>query len=345
MALLQFTDNGIYCPQADVYLDPWKPVNKALITHGHSDHARWGHQHYLCTETAKPVIQYRLNPAHVQTVKFGEEVLIHGVTFSFHPAGHIIGSAQIRVEYKGEVAVFTGDYKLAADGISETFEPVKCHTFITESTFGLPVYRWKQQNEVFDEINQWWRKNQAEGKTSVIAAYSLGKAQRLLHNIDSSIGKIFTHGAVENVNHVIRNQGIVLPPTQVITKDTAKKEWEGALIVCPPSAVGSSWMRKFNPYSLAVASGWMALRGTRRRKGADRGFALSDHADWQELNTAVKETGAEKVFVTHGYTELFSRWLCEQGLDAHEVKTQYEGEVEEGKEINNGQDSEGAKED
>ncbi len=344
MALLQFTDNGIYCPQADVYLDPWKPVNKALITHGHSDHARWGHQHYLCTEAAKPVIQYRLNPEHIQTVKFGEEVLMNGVTFSFHPAGHIIGSAQIRVEYKGEIAVFTGDYKLAPDGISETFEPVKCHTFITESTFGLPIYRWKQQQEVFEEINTWWRENQAEGKTSVIAAYSLGKAQRLLHNIDSSIGKIFTHGAVENVNNVIRNQGIVLPPTQVVTKDTVKKELEGALIVCPPSAVGSSWMRKFNPYSLAVASGWMALRGTRRRKGADRGFALSDHADWQELNTAVKETGAEKVFVTHGYTEVFSKWLREQGLDAHEVKTQYEGEVEEEKEVS-GKESDVIKED
>lgn len=329
MSLLQFTDKGIYCPQAGVYLDPWKPVDKALITHGHSDHARWGHQKYLCTETAKPVIQYRLNSPDLQTVKYGEVITINGVNFSFHPAGHIVGSAQIRTEYKGEVWVFTGDFKLQPDGVSEPFELVKCNTFITESTFGLPVYHWKPQVDVFEQINAWWKDNQAHNKVSILSVYALGKAQRILKNIDSGIGKIFVHGAVENINQIISQQGIMLPLTHVISKETTKKDWEGALVICPPSALGSPWLRKFFPYSVGVASGWMTLRGTRRRKGADRGFALSDHADWDELNTAVKETGAEKVFVTHGYTDTFSKWLREKGLDAHEVKTQYEGEVDE----------------
>lgn len=334
MNLLQFTDKGIYCPQADVHLDPWQPVARALITHGHSDHARWGSQRYLCTHEAKSVIQYRLNTTSpIESVSYGEEVIINGVKFSFHPAGHILGSAQIRVEYQGEVWVFSGDYKLQTDGISAPFEPVRCHTFITESTFGLPVYKWKPSSEIFGEVNDWWRKNKEEGKVSVIAAYSLGKAQRVLNNLDISIGKIFLHGAIANVNNVIRAQGVRLNDTYLITKETTKKDWAGSLVMCPPSAVGSPWIRKFMPYSLGIASGWMSLRGTRRRRGADRGFALSDHADWEELNTAVKETGATRVFVTHGYSELFSQWLRDKGLDAHEIKTEYEGEALEKEEV------------
>jgi putative mRNA 3-end processing factor len=255
--------------------------------------------------------------------------MINGVNFSFHPAGHIPGSAQVRVEYKGEVWVFSGDYKLQHDGISTPFEPVKCRVFITESTFGLPVYKWKPQQEVFDDINNWWRKNQLQGKASVIAGYTLGKAQRILRNVDAGIGKIFTHGAVDAVTEVLRNQGLNLPEAPRITDKISKHDLQSALIICPPSAVGSSWMRRFLPYSLGVASGWMKLRGTRRRRGADRGFVLSDHADWNELNLSIKETGAEKVFVTHGYTEIFAQWLNTLGIEAHEVKTRFEGELGE----------------
>jgi putative mRNA 3-end processing factor len=329
MALLEFTDKGICCPQAQVYLDPWKPVKRALITHGHSDHARWGNEFYLCTSSAAPVIRHRLPGAVVDTIEYGQMITINGVNFSFHPAGHIPGSAQIRVERQGEVWVFSGDYKLEPDNLSEPFESLPCHAFITESTFGLPVYKWKSQVDVFSEMNQWWRKNQAEGKVSVIAGYTLGKSQRILRNIDPSIGKIFVHGAVDAMNYVLRNQGIELPPTYRITKETTKKDYEGALVVCPPSAVGSPWIRRFLPYSLGIASGWMKLRGARRRRGADRGFVLSDHADWTDLNKAIKATGAEKVFVTHGYTEIFSQWLNENGYEAKEVKTQYEGELGE----------------
>jgi putative mRNA 3-end processing factor len=328
--LLQFTDKGIYCPVANVYLDPWKPVDKAIISHGHSDHAYFGHKQYLTTHDAMPVIKYRLYlQDNIQTLQYGEPLDINGVKFSFHPAGHIPGSAQIRVEYKGEVWVFSGDYKLQHDGISTPFEPVKCHVFITESTFGLPIYKWKPQAEIFDDINRWWAKNKEEGKTSVIAGYTLGKAQRILKNIDPSIGKIFTHGAVHAVNQILKGQGIELPDAPRVTNEIPKEDLKGALIVCPPSAVGSPWMRRFLPYSLGVASGWMRLRGTRRRRGADRGFVLSDHVDWTDLNRAIKETGAEKVFVTHGYTELFAQYLNEMGIEAHEVKTKFEGELGE----------------
>lgn len=330
MSLLQFTDRGIFCKLANVYLDPWKPVDKAIISHGHSDHAYFGHKHYLSSTDAMPVIKHRLYlQDNIQSLPYGEKISINGVNFSFHPAGHIPGSAQIRVEHKGEVWVFSGDYKLENDNLSAPFEPVKCHTFITESTFGLPVYKWKPQAEVFADVNDWWRKNQAEGKTSVIAGYTLGKAQRILKNVDASIGKIFTHGAVDNINNVLKNQGYDLPDAPRITDDIKKDDIKGSLIICPPSAVGSTWMRRFLPYSLGVASGWMKLRGTRRRRGADRGFVLSDHADWNELNRAIKETGASKVFVTHGYTEIFAQWLNTQGIEAKEVKTKFEGELGE----------------
>lgn len=325
--LLQFNEKGIYCQKADVYIDPWKPVRRALITHGHADHSRWGHKHYLCTHYAKPVIKYRLGRhMKLQSVAFGEEVVINGVRFSFHPAGHIIGSAQIRVEYKGEIWVVSGDYKLEKDGLCTPFEPVPCHTFITESTFGLPVFQWKPQETVAEEINAWWRQNRDEGKVSVLAAYALGKAQRLLTQLDSSIGKIYTHGAIENINQVLRTQRVKLPETHRIGRELKKKDFMGEMVLATPAALGSSWMKRFSPYSTGIASGWMALRGTRRRRAADRGFVLSDHADWNGLNEAIRACGAENVYVTHGYTGIFANWLKEQGYHAHEVRTEYQGE-------------------
>jgi putative mRNA 3-end processing factor len=327
--LLQFTSHGLYCPAADVYLDPWKPVPRALITHGHSDHARWGHQYYLCTEQAAPIIRYRLPQAPViETIRYGEPRVINGVRFSFHPAGHIFGSAQIRVEHQGRVWVFSGDYKLHKDGLAAPFEPISCHDFITESTFGLPVYQWQPPEEVFADVNAWWRQNQAEEKVSVLAAYALGKAQRLLLHLDESIGKILVHGALHQVHQILVGQGVLLPKATLVTSDLTKSDFRGAMVLCPPSALGSPWMRKFQPYSVGIASGWMSLRGTRRRRGADRGFALSDHADWPGLVQAVKATGAERVWVTHGYQDTFARWLRTQGYEAQPVTTQFEGEAD-----------------
>ncbi len=324
--LLQFTNKGIYCAQAKVYLDPWKPVDKAIISHGHADHSRWGHKQYITHHRNIPIIAHRLGDINVSGKNWGETFVINNVKFSLHPAGHIIGSSQIRVEHQGEVWVFTGDYKTENDGISTPFEPVKCSTFITECTFGLPAFSWSPQEEVFNDINTWWAENRSEGKTSVLFGYSLGKAQRLLKYLNTDIGQIYTHGAIENMTEVLRPM-VDFPKTTLITKDTKKENLLGNIVLAPPSAHGSTWIRKMVPYVTASASGWMTFRGARRRRAIDKGFVLSDHCDWSGLLSSIKETGAEKVICTHGYTDIFSRYLRELGYDARTEETQY-GEEE-----------------
>ena len=325
--VLTFTEAGIYCPAADAHIDPWRPVDRALITHGHSDHARWGHRRYLATEAASPVIRHRLGDISLQTIRYGERTRIGDATISFHPAGHVPGSAQIRVEVGGEVWVVSGDYKTTQDGLSEPFEPVRCDTFITESTFGLPIYSWPDEATLATQLNDWWAGTRARGQTAVLGVYALGKAQRVLRMLDPSIGPILTHGAVEATNAVLRAQGIALPQTVQVTPELDLKALRGALVLAPPSALGSAWMRRFGPVSTGFASGWMRLRGVRRRRAADRGFTVSDHADWDGLNAAVAATGATRVFVTHGYTAQFARWLTERGYDAGVVRTEFGGET------------------
>ena len=327
--LLVFNEKGIYCKQADVYIDAWRAVDKCIVTHGHSDHSRWGHKQYITHSRNSPIIKHRLGDINVTCKEWNETFTINGVTFSLHPAGHITGSSQVRVEHKGEVWVFTGDYKIENDGLAETFEPVKCHTFITECTFGLPAFKWEPQEDVFTDINEWWAKNKSEGRTSILFGYSLGKAQRLIKHLDTSIGKIYTHGAVEKMTQVIRTN-YEMPPTELITRDTKKEDISGNIVIAPPSAHGGTWIRKMVPYVTATASGWMAFRGARRRRAMDKGFVLSDHADWDGLLGAIKETGCERVISTHGYTDIFSRYLREElGYDARTEKTQYEGELTE----------------
>lgn len=330
---LKFTPNGIYCPAGDFYIDPWRPVPRALITHGHSDHARFGHQSYLSTDIAAPVIKHRLGEIVIETLAYGATIHIGSATVSFHPAGHVPGSAQIRVEVGGQVWVVSGDYKTEFDGLSDAFEPVKCHNFISECTFGLPVFRWQRQSVVFGSINAWWQNNAKEGRVSILGAYGLGKAQRLLCGLDQSIGPVLTHSAVESTNRILRAQGIALPLTHQVVQDTGRKMQSGALVIAPPSALDSIWARQFSDISTAFASGWMGLRGVRRRRGTDRGFVISDHADWDGLNTAILETGAENIFVTHGYTDVFSKWLSEKGYNAKVVPTQFgDAEEKEGRE-------------
>jgi putative mRNA 3-end processing factor len=324
--LLVHTALGLYCPKADVYLDPWKPVKKAILSHGHADHARWGSSSYLCTPTAAPVIKYRLGDINLETLPFGEEKLINGVSFSFHPAGHILGSAQIKVSYKGEIVVFSGDYKTANDGFSEAFEPVKCHTFITESTFGLPVYHWQDQKWVFNEMEEWCKNNRNNDQLSILYGYSLGKAQRILQGLPESVGPIFTHSTIEAVLNVMRNQGVSLKNTIPVNEHLTRAELLSGVIIAPPAVQNSNWLKKFEPIRNGVVSGWMALRGARRRRNADKGFVLSDHADWEGLNEAISLTGAENVFVTHGYTDILSKWLIDKGLNAHPLETNFEGD-------------------
>lgn len=333
MSLLKFTPSGIWCEQADVYIDPWRKVDKALVTHGHSDHARPGSRHYLCTELSKPILKHRLGAScDISTLRYGQFVTVNGVKFSFHPAAHIIGSAQIRVEYKGEVWVASGDYKTDDDSISGSFEVVPCNTFITESTFGLPVYQWRPQSEVIGEINDWWRQNKEAGKASIISAYSLGKAQRVLQNVDISIGPVYCHGAVYQMNEVLRQAGIPLREAKHVDDEVGWEDLQGSLVIAPGSAFGSPWMKRFKSYSTASASGWMALRGRRRWQSVDRGFVLSDHADWNGLNETIKATGCERVIVTHGYTDIFAKWLRELGYDAQTEKTMFGEEESDGSE-------------
>jgi len=316
----------MYCEPGDFYIDPWRPVERALITHGHADHSRFGHKFYLSHVDTIPIMKARLGFNIYEGLGYGEVKMINGVKVSFHPAGHIIGSAQIRIEYKGEIWVASGDYKTEFDGLSPAFEPVKCHTFITESTFGLPVYNWSPQQAIFEDMNQWWQHNKERGITSVVLAYSLGKAQRILFNIDNSIGPIYVHGAIENMNEAVMSAGYKLPPTQKVESSMKKDAFKHALIIAPPSTAGSVWLKKFNPHSLGVTSGWMAVRGGRSWQSADKGFALSDHADWKGLNWAIKETGAHRVIVTHGYTDVFSKWLNENGYDSRTVETKFTGD-------------------
>jgi putative mRNA 3-end processing factor len=330
MTLLRLTERGLYCEAGDFHVDPWGPVDRAVVTHAHGDHVAWGCRAYLTSVEGLGVLRSRLPPeAAVGTLAWGATVSVRGVRVSLHPAGHILGSSQVRLEHGGEVWVVSGDYKTDPDPTTAAFEPVRCHTFVTESTFGLPIYRWPPQQEVLRDVNAWWRANQSYGKASLLYGYALGKAQRLLAGLDPGIGPIYTHGAVERMTAVYRAAGVPLPPTTHAGMADRRTDWSQAIVVAPPSADGSVWTRRFGPQSTAFASGWMLVRGARRRRSLDRGFPLSDHVDWPALMDAVDATGAGRVWVTHGYTGPVVRWLRERGLDAHAVQTRFEGEVDD----------------
>lgn len=333
MGLLEFRAEGIYCPLGDFFIDPWKRVPKAVITHAHADHSRWGMGQYIAHDHSIPVMKLRLgDDIKVLGLAYGEPIYINGVRVSLHPAGHIIGSSQVRVEYQGEVWVASGDYKLDTDGISGTFEPIRCHCFITESTFGLPIYRWQPPEVLYDSINEWWAHCAEENQTAVIAGYSLGKAQRIIQQLDPGIGPILVHSAVDSVNQALL--GLDLPEdspirlAKPISSITDKEIIKKSIVVCPPSTLGGRWIKRLANPVTAMASGWMQLRGTRRRISVDKGFPLSDHADWYQLNDAVKATGCEKVIVTHGYQAAYARYLREHlSLDAIEAHTEFSGET------------------
>jgi len=328
--MLEQTPAGLYCRAGNFYIDPWQPVENAVITHGHGDHARRGHKNYLAAKSSAGILRARLGEdINLQTVEYGETIRLNGLQVSLHPAGHILGSAQIRLERGGEVWVVSGDYKVEADATCAPFEPLMCHTYVSESTFGLPVFKWQPQKEIFESINHWWRENRERGLISIIFAYSLGKAQRIIAGLDSSIGPILTHGAVENMNQCYREAGVELPPTRHAADAAAKPEYSGAMVVAPPSADASAWTKKFSPAAKAFASGWMQIRGNRRRRSVDRGFVLSDHSDWPGLISAIRQTNAETIWVSHGYTAEMVRWLQENGFEARAITTQFAGEVDD----------------
>ncbi len=323
MKFIKFTKKGIYCIPGKFYLDPWFPVDYAIISHGHADHARWGNKHYLCHNDSKAILKHRIGQdISIESMGYNEPKMINGVQVSFYPAGHIIGSAQIRLEYKGYVIVFSGDYKTQPDFISVPFEPVKCNEFITESTFGLPIYKWKSELDLQAELQNWVLQNQQNNRTSVFIGYSLGKAQRIMKLIEG-VDDIFVHSAINNLNNAISNSGINIPDTKLITSDFNKKEIQNKIVILPPALLGSKLLKRIPNAATAICSGWMHIRGNRRWKGVDAGFAVSDHADWDGLLEAVKATEAEKVYVTHGSQAVFSKYLNEIGIEAHELKTEY----------------------
>lgn len=326
--MLQFRPEGIYCVPGKFYIDPWRPVEKALITHGHSDHARWGMKSYLCHHFTVPILQSRISPAiDVQGVDYNQPLMMNGVQVSLHPAGHIIGSAQIRLEYRGKVVVVSGDYKTQDDGISTPFEPVKCHEFITESTFGLPIYNWLSVEDNNTLMRDWVLANQRQGKTSVFIGYSLGKAQRILKGL-AGIDDIFVHYSIAKLNQAYERAGIVLPKYEPLDLREEVKRVAGKILLVPPALADSNVIKKVPSAVTAVCSGWMQVRGARRWRSADAGFAISDHADWGGLLQAVRATGAEKVYVTHGQTHVFSQYLNEIGIHAVPMQTEFGTEEE-----------------
>ncbi len=319
--MLTLTPEGIHCPEGGFHIDPRRPVRRAVVTHAHSDHARPGSSAYLCAGPGEGVLRERVggDAAAIETLPYGRARKIGGVTVSFHPSGHLLGAAQVRIERGGRVCVVTGDYKRQADPTCAAFEPVACHSFFTECTFGLPVYRWPDPVAEGERMNHWWRANREAGRTSVVFAYALGKAQRVLSLLDPLIGPIGVHGSVARFSPHYRRAGAPLPFHRKISGENRGDFGGGGIIIAPGSTEGSPWLRKFGEVSTAFASGWMRLRGHRRRRAVDRGFVLSDHIDWPDLLRTIDETGAEFIGAMHGATGPLVRYLRENGLRAEEV--------------------------
>lgn len=328
--ILQSTTRGLYCMLGDFYVDPLSPVDRAVVTHAHSDHARWGCKRYLAAQPGESLLRMRMSPdAEFRFLPYGETLTVGGVQVSFHPAGHILGSAQVRLEYRDQIVLITGDYKLGSDPTCKAWEPVPCHTMVTESTFGLPIYRWEQEQTIVDSINQWWRESRDDGKCCLLYGYAVGKSQRLLAGLDPSIGKIYCHGAVEKGNEAYRQTGIAIPETTYVGSIAGKHDWRGAMVVAVPSVHGTPWTKRFGRCSTAMASGWMAVRGARRRRSVDRGFVMSDHVDWPSLLAAIDACNPETVWVTHGYSATVARYLVEHGRDARVLDSRSRSEADE----------------
>ena len=320
---------GLRCEAGGFHVDPWDATPVAVVTHAHGDHLRPGSDRYLCAAPSVPFVRKRLGAdVRVEGVPYGEPVRLGDTRVSFHPAGHVLGSAQVRIEAGGEVWVVSGDYKRAPDPTCAPFEVVPCDVFVTEATFALPIYRWEEPAAVVGQILAWWNANREAGVASVLFCYAMGKAQRLLAELAALTDRpVLVHGAVEGLVELYRLAGVRMLPTLRVSETAKGRSFAGELILAPPSAGGSTWMRRFGPArQTAFASGWMRVRGMRRRKGVDRGFAFSDHADWPALLRTVAETGARRVLVTHGYSDELSRYLSEGGIAASALATAYEGE-------------------
>ncbi len=326
--LVVTTAAGLHCPAGAFHVDPWGPADLAVVSHAHADHARPGCRQYLCAEAGVALLRHRLGPdATIRGLAYGERLALGSTTLSLHPAGHVLGSAQVRIEHAGRVWVVSGDYKRAADPTCAPFEVVPCDVFLSEATFALPIYRWEDPGDVAAEIHAWWQSN--PDRPCVLFAYALGKAQRILAELGFLTDRpVLTHGAVEAFVRLYREAGVAMLPTEPMAEAPRKRDLAGALVLAPPSARATPWMRRFASAEVALASGWMRVRGPRRRQGYDRGFALSDHADWPALLRTIDETGARRVLLSHGHGEELARFLRDQGREAEAIATSFEGEAD-----------------
>ncbi len=314
--LLSDAREGLRCAAGGFHLDPREPVPLAVVTHAHADHAVPGSARYLCAGPSVPLLRHRLGPdAPIEGVPYGEQRALGETRISFHPAGHVLGSAQVRIEGGGEAWVATGDYKREPDPTCAAFEPLRCDVLITEATYALPIFRWDDPREVLREVHRWWQGNAR--RASVLFCYALGKAQRILAGLAELTDRpVYVHGALEPITRIYREAGVRMLPTLPVAETAKGRSFAGELVLAPITARGSPWMRRFGDHESAFASGSMRIRGQRRRRSFDRGFALSDHADWPGILRTIEESGARRVLATHGYREALVRWLRDRGMDA-----------------------------
>ncbi|MEO0887528.1 MAG: ligase-associated DNA damage response exonuclease [Cyanobacteria bacterium J06648_10] len=330
MPMISVRPEGLYCEAGNFYIDPWKPVETAVITHAHADHAYSGHQNYYATGISEGILRRRLGKdIRLNSLRYGNRVKLGKTWVSLHSAGHVLGSAQVRVEHKGEVWVASGDYKRDKDPSCEPFEVVECDAFITEATFGLPIYHWDSGELTAEQIYQWWQSD--ADRPSLLFCYAFGKSQRVLAELTKFTDRtVYLHGAVHNLTEIYREVGINMVPTVPVSQMERSYKFTGDLVIAPPSGHRSSWMKRFKRPQTAFASGWMAVRGNRRRRGYERGFVLSDHADWPGLIKTVEQTKAKKIYVTHGQNDVLSRYLNEKmDVEASPLDTLFEGEKED----------------
>lgn len=314
--IIRFTKHGIYCPAGDFWIDPSIKAETAIITHAHSDHARRGHGKYIChIHTGSLLKLFFGEKTVVLGLNYKEEMHINGVKVTLFPAGHVLGSAQVLLEYNDVRVVVAGDYKVANDKVTPAFEPVQCDVFVTESTFGKPKYIWQKQEEIFAQIHQWWKGNQEKGVTSILVAYSLGKAQRILANLDYSIGKVLVSKQISEINGVYTKHDLRIPQLENY-ENTERTSLEEVLIVTAAAGLKHKTIERLKKKDIAQVSGWVLDNWIVQSTG----FALSDHADWPGLLCAIEQSKARRIYVQHGFTSYFTKYLKNHSIDAFDVQ-------------------------
>ena len=313
---------GTFCQTGNFWIDPAKPVKRALITHAHFDHISFGCEEYICSPETVSLLKERIgNNIKVKSYGYDEIFKINGIKISFHPSGHILGSSQIKLEGGNEKWLITGDFKRQRDDTCLNYQEVKTDFLICESTFALPIFNWASTNKIVDEIVDWV--NESPNLTSILFCYSLGKAQRILNELkNKKIKKIYAHRSIKKINDIYIKQGIKLEDIAKIDKEIATKDYKGSLLLMPPSQNKANLLNRFGDYQTAFASGWMIIRALKNRSGYDKGFAISDHADWNGLIKTIKSSKAEKVFLDHGNGESLAKYLSiEENIEIQAFKT------------------------